>query len=112
MLTHLNVDEKTKLYKHIVAHMKHPFSEPGPERLRFMVLALCGEAGELANYVKKEWRGDDLDDEWQKKVTSEVADIGNYIFMIAEILGLDLPQIMLNKLIEVENRPNWKGPKS
>lgn len=31
------------------------------EQVRFMALALCGEVGELANLVKKDWRGDSGD---------------------------------------------------
>jgi NTP pyrophosphatase (non-canonical NTP hydrolase) len=74
------------------------------------VLALCGEAGELANYVKKEWRGDKLDlVAHRAKIESEVADVGNYIFMIAEVLGIDLLSAMRDKLYEVEKRPSWQS---
>lgn len=110
-LTDLHPHDLAQLHKHIVAHLHHPF-DAGPERLRFLTLALCGEAGELANYVKKEWRGDDIVPAvFAKSVEKELADIGNYVFMLAEALGVDLPQAMLDKLIEVENRPSWKGPK-
>ena len=36
---------------------------------RFLALALCGEAGELANMIKKRWRdGADLSDEIRDEI--------------------------------------------
>ena len=77
------------------------------DRIRFLALALCGETGELANLIKKDWRGDDGDR--SEKIRSELADIGNYVFMLAVALGIDLHAEMYKKLIEVEQRPAWKG---
>lgn len=110
MLTKLGEYDLNKtLHRHIVDHLKWPF-DAGPERIRYLALCMAGEAGELANLVKKEWRGDKLDhDEWLAKLKSELSDVGNYAFMLAEALGVDLPQAMLDKLIEVEQRPTWKG---
>jgi NTP pyrophosphatase (non-canonical NTP hydrolase) len=79
----------------------------GPDKVRFMALALCGETGELANLIKKDWRGDGGDR--RDQIGAELADVGNYLFMLAEALGVDLPAAMLNKLIEVEKRPDWKA---
>jgi NTP pyrophosphatase (non-canonical NTP hydrolase) len=42
-------------------------------------------------------------------MVSELADVANYTFMLAEVLGVDLHQAMLAKLIEVEQRPQWKA---
>jgi NTP pyrophosphatase (non-canonical NTP hydrolase) len=81
------------------------------ERRAYMSLALCGEAGELANNIKKVWRGDPGDRHAQ--IVSELADVGNYAFMLASLLGVDLLTEMLRKLEEVEQRPvfnrNAKG---
>ena len=79
----------------------------GKDRVRFMTLALCGEAGELANLVKKDWRGDAGDR--REKMIAELADVGNYTFMLAEALGVDLEAAMLKKLIEVEARPEFQA---
>jgi NTP pyrophosphatase (non-canonical NTP hydrolase) len=79
----------------------------GDDKLRFMTLALCGEAGELANLVKKDWRGDAGSNERRVKMIEELADIGNYAYMIAEIFGIDLQTEMLAKLVKVEARPEW-----
>jgi NTP pyrophosphatase (non-canonical NTP hydrolase) len=47
---------------------------------RFLALALCGEAGELANMIKKRWRdGVDLSEE----IRDEIADIRVYLELIA-----------------------------
>ena len=42
-------------------------------------------------------------------MVSELADVGNYCFMLAEALGVDLEEAMLAKLKEVEQRPQWKA---
>lgn len=55
-------------------------------------LALCGEAGELANLVKKLDRGDlDIKDaSVRHKVMMETTDVYVYNLNIAGLLGLDL----------------------
>lgn len=85
-------------------------SKNGKDRIRFFALALAGEAGELANNAKKEWRGDRKykgkkgQALWLKLVEEETVDLGNYVFMMAEHLGIDLAARMERKLIEVEER--------
>lgn len=47
----------------------------GEERLRFLALALAGEAGELCDVIKKQWRdGHDRRD----LLVDELADVANY----------------------------------
>lgn len=75
------------------------------DRSRFLSLALCGETGELANFIKKEWR-DNKD--YTSEIVKELADIGNYLYMLAEVYKIDLEKEMLAKLLEVEQRPAWK----
>lgn len=53
---------------------------------RFLALALCGEAGELANMIKKRWRdGVDLSDE----IRDELADIRVYLELLAKCFGIE-----------------------
>lgn len=53
---------------------------------RFLALALCGEAGELANMIKKRWRDDaDLSEE----IRDEIADIRVYLELIAKCFGIE-----------------------
>lgn len=101
-----SVREADELQAHLLEHLNWgPLN--GAEKVRFMVLALCGEAGELANLIKKDWRGDSGDR--RGEIRAELADVGNYIFMIAAALNIDLPVVMLEKLKEVEQRPSWKA---
>lgn len=68
---------------------------------RFLALALCGEAGELANYIKKRWRdGADLSEE----IRDEIADIRVYLELLAKcfnIEGIKLDQRVEQKLLKV-----------
>ena len=68
---------------------------------RFLALALCGEAGELANYIKKRWRdGADLTDE----IRDEIADIRVYLELLAKCFGIEgdkLDQRVEQKLVKV-----------
>ena len=58
------------------------------QNVRFLSLALCGEAGELANLVKKHWREGDT-----KYIGSaamdEVADVIVYALILYSALGGD-----------------------
>lgn len=72
---------------------------------RFLALALAGEVGELANYVKKEWRGDAEDH--TDHIIKELADINIYLDLLACCFNVDLDKVTEAKLKEVEKR--WKG---
>lgn len=56
------------------------------ENVRFLSLALCGEAGELANVVKKHWRGDGT---LGQDALDEVADVITYAAILYSALGGD-----------------------
>lgn len=57
----------------------------------FLALALCGEAGEVANVVKKMVRGDNDDDyELSEKLRNEVADVFIYLMNLIGALNLDI----------------------
>lgn len=68
---------------------------------RFLALALCGEAGELANMIKKRWRdGVDLTEE----IRDEIADIRVYLELMAkcfDIEGTKLDEQVKSKLERV-----------
>jgi NTP pyrophosphatase (non-canonical NTP hydrolase) len=64
---------------------------------RFLALALCGEAGELANMIKKRWRdGVDLSDE----IREELADIRVYLELLAKCFGVEGEK--LDKEVEIK----------
>lgn len=69
--------------------------------------ALAGEAGELANANKKyvrwtrNWSGKKLSwEEFQKAAGSELADIFIYVLLYARILGVDLAEVVADKVDE------------
>jgi NTP pyrophosphatase (non-canonical NTP hydrolase) len=75
------------------------------EVLSFLALAICGEAGELANLVKKLWRGDDVD---RDQIRDEIADIRIYLEHISRHLNIDLDRACERKLDEVAERLTTK----
>lgn len=68
---------------------------------RFLALAICGEAGELANIIKKRWRdGVDMSEE----ARDEIADIRVYLELLAKCFGIEgekLDQRVEQKLLKV-----------
>lgn len=73
--------------------------------LRFLTLALCGESGELANMVKKHWRGDAAPDPHSNdKLKEEVADCVAYLVLIASLLNIDVDSILRGKLPEIRRK--------
>jgi NTP pyrophosphatase (non-canonical NTP hydrolase) len=68
---------------------------------RFLALAICGEAGELANMIKKRWRdGVDLSEE----IRDEIADIRVYLELLAKCFGIEgekLDERVKAKLVKV-----------
>src|SRR5258708_270844 len=71
------------------------------EVLSFLALAICGEAGELANLIKKIWRGDEVD---EAQIRDEIADIRIYLEYISRHLNIDLDRACERKLDEVADR--------
>jgi len=75
---------------------------------RFLALALCGEAGELANMIKKRWRDNaDLSEE----IKDEIADIRVYLELLAKCFGIEgakLDERVKSKLEKVVAKHNIK----
>src|SRR3954465_7816219 len=73
---------------------------------RFLALALCGEAGELANMIKKRWRdGVDLSEE----IKDEIADIRVYLELLAKCFNIEgdkLDERVKSKLEKVAKKHN------
>lgn len=90
-----------KLHEKMTGHLFPAFSSADE---RFLALALCGEAGELANIIKKRWRdGVDLTDEARE----EIADIRVYLELLAKCFGIEgdkLDEAVAKKLEKVVAR--------
>lgn len=75
------------------------------EELTCWSLCLCGEAGELANIVKKVvWHGHKMD---IAKFEEELGDILWYLAATATCLGIDLDDVAAKNLAKLQQRyPN------
>ncbi len=72
-----------ELHERLTGHLFPAYSNTDE---RFLALALCGEAGELANMVKKRWRdGADL----SESIRDEIADIRVYLELLAKCFGIE-----------------------
>jgi len=72
-----------EIHKRMTSHLFPAYSS---EDERFLALALCGEAGELANIIKKRWRdGVDLSEE----ARDEIADCRVYLELLAKCFDIE-----------------------
>ncbi len=69
----------------------------------FIALALCGEAGELGNIIKKIWR-DGESKLYGQKVGEEIVDCFIYLIMLIDVLGIDIDEAWENKFDELTLR--------
>jgi NTP pyrophosphatase (non-canonical NTP hydrolase) len=56
---------------------------------RFLALALCGEAGELGNLIKKRWRDGDTGPDHVEEIRDEIADVRIYLELLARLFDVD-----------------------
>ena len=83
------------------------------KNLEYPTLGLAGEAGEVANIVKKIQRdfGGEITEETRQKLKDELGDVLWYISACADELGLTLTEIAefnVEKLSKRHNRENGK----
>lgn len=79
----------------------------------YCTLGLLGEAGEIANKLKKVHRGDsDLTDDIRATLRAELGDVIWYATRLAHELGSDLASVMgenANKLLARQGRGTLRG---
>lgn len=66
-------------------HERYSATGDTEQDIRFFALGLAGEAGEVANFVKKRWRDGDLHHD---DLRAECADMFAYNIMLADALGM------------------------
>lgn len=71
------------------------------EVINFLAQALCGETGELANLIKKMWRGDSVPTDGLR---NELPDIRIDLEHLSQHLGFDLDRACQEKVQEVTQR--------
>jgi NTP pyrophosphatase (non-canonical NTP hydrolase) len=100
----INADTMTRAVDVHVAHASPQVGRFGSDDdIRFFALALAGEAGELANVVKKAWRdGKPLD---REAALEELAGAACYLVGMAAALGCDLDAEMNKQMTAFESRP-------
>ncbi len=79
-------------------YQKADFPERTPQ---FFCLELCGEAGELANLQKKEWKGREIAD---ADIADEAADVLIALMNYANARKLDLGAAVAGKLEVIERK--------
>lgn len=91
--------------------MKASTHPRNPLSLEYCALALCGEAGELANLVKKRWRtyhGVQMstvdDDQEATRMADELGDVLWYVQATATKLGFSLEDVAQRNLEKLRNR--------
>lgn len=80
------------------------FRKPTTRPIPFFALAISGEAGELANIIKKVERGDYSYDDVRPEIGKEIADIFTYLDLLCEEMGLDFSEVIQKKFDEVSER--------
>jgi NTP pyrophosphatase (non-canonical NTP hydrolase) len=74
------------------------------EGLAYAALGLAGEAGEIANKIKKILRGDKTIDETRKDLRDELGDVLWYISALADNLDLNLSYIAEENIRKLKSR--------
>lgn len=75
-------------------------------------LAICGEAGELANRIKKVKRGEGTYESATREILFEVADVMTYCFMLMSYYGVDAGEVLMEKFDIVSQRVGWHNEAS
>ena len=79
---------------------------PATHKILYPALGLAGEAGEVANKVKKLVRDgtSSLPKEWKEEIGSEIGDVLWYCAVLADDLGISLGKIASQNEIKLQNR--------
>ena len=82
---------------------------PKESKVIYPALGLCGEAGEVADKIKKTIRGDSSLDEVSGNIAGELGDVLWYLAILADDLGITLDQIAHWNVAKLNRR--WRKNK-
>ena len=85
----MNINEYEDFIKRSSFYRKIPMT-----KLVYPALAMAGEAGEFANYVKKTMRGDFTVEEVKKELVLELGDVLFYIIACGQDIGVSIQEIV------------------
>jgi NTP pyrophosphatase (non-canonical NTP hydrolase) len=112
-----HVDEKQlplitipEFQKEMFADSKRWFGEEASIDLTMHVFGLVGEAGEVADEIKKVLRGSQTLEEAAPKIAEELVDTMIYLFLLFVILGIDPGPVYAQKREYNEQRFGPKDP--
>ncbi|MDA3843512.1 MAG: hypothetical protein PF588_03970 [Candidatus Kapabacteria bacterium] len=88
----------SEVQKEFDHYQKKFFPERSPE---FFCLELNGEAGELANIEKKQWKGRVI---LQERFEDEAADVAIALMNYANSRSIDLGKAVKEKLLKIEKK--------
>ncbi len=79
---------------------------PDSMKISYPTMGLCGEAGEIANKVKKIFRDKDgrLDDITREKLRGELGDALWYLAVLSNDLGLNLGDVARSNISKLQGR--------
>ena len=79
---------------------------PDSHKITYPALGMAGEAGEVANKVKKLIRDgkDEMPDDWREQLASEIGDVMWYCAALARDLDVSLTTIMAANLDKLKAR--------
>ena len=73
--------------------------------LGYKALGLTGEAGEVADKIKKFYRGDKpLDEEYKKEIVKELGDVLWYIAAITTELDINMSEVVMANVVKLSER--------
>ena len=77
---------------------------PEEYKVVYPALGLCGEAGEVADKIKKTIRGDRPLEEVIGNIADELGDVLWYLAILADDLEVDLEDIVQNNIDKLQRR--------
>lgn len=87
-----------------VSTAMYPHAETGNvEELMYLALGLTGEAGEVANKVKKLFR-DGENQELRTELAKELGDVMWYMARLSSVLKVDLTETLAKNVTKLESR--------
>jgi NTP pyrophosphatase (non-canonical NTP hydrolase) len=99
------------MQEHVATFDAERFQSLGPG---YVALNIAGEAGELANLMKKIWRGDTrianaegygvITDEQRMLIADEIADVMMLTLVLANHLNIDVETEVARKLAVIDER--------